>query len=77
MWAYLLERKKMKQIILNPVVVVSIDDEGKIFIDMMFENVDTIGEAMEDDGEFREVTDEERTFINEKVLPFIPKEINL
>ena len=77
MWAYLLERKTMKQIILNPVVVVSIDDEGKIFIDMMFENVDTIGEAMEDDGEFREVTDEERTFINEKVLPFIPKEINL
>jgi len=67
----------MKQIILNPVVVVSIDDEGKIFIDMMFENIDTIGEVMEDDGEFREVTEEERTFINEKVLPFIPKEINL
>lgn len=67
----------MKQIILNPVVVVSIDDEGKIFIDMMFENIDTIGEVIEDDGEFREVTEEERTFINEKVLPFIPKEINL
>lgn len=77
MWTYLLERKTMKQIILNPVVVVSIDDEGKIFIDMMFENIDTIGEVIEDDGEFREVTEEERTFINEKVLPFIPKEINL
>jgi hypothetical protein len=65
----------MKQIILSPVVVVSIDDEGKISIDMMF--ADSIGEVMEDDGEFREVTEEERTFINEKVLPFIPKEINL
>ena len=75
MWTYLLERKTMKQIILSPVVVVSIDDEGKISIDMMF--ADSIGEVMEDDGEFREVTEEERTFINEKVLPFIPKEINL
>jgi hypothetical protein len=42
---------------------------------MMF--ADSIGEAMEDDGEFRAVTEEERTFIDEKVLPFIPKEINL
>lgn len=75
MWAYLLERKTMKQIILSPVVVVSIDDEGKISIDMMF--ADSIGEALDEDGEFREVTDEERTLINEKVLPFIPKEINL
>ena len=75
MWAYLLERKTMKQIILSPVVVVTIDDEGKISIDMMF--ADSIGEAIDDDGEFREVTVEERTFINEKVLPFIPKEINL
>lgn len=75
MWAYLLERKTMKQIILSPVVVVTIDDEGKISIDMMF--ADSIGEAMEDDGEFRAVTEEERTFIDEKVLPFIPKEINL
>lgn len=65
----------MKQIILSPVVVVSIDDEGKISIDMMF--ADSIGEALDDDGEFREVTDEERTLINEKVIPFIPKEINL
>lgn len=65
----------MKQIILSPVVVVTIDDEGKISIDMMF--ADSIGEAMEDDGEFRAVTEEERTFIDEKVLPFIPKEINL
>lgn len=75
MWAYLLERKTMKQIILSPVVVVTIDDEGKISIDMMF--ADSIGEAMEDDGEFRAVTEEERTFIDEKVIPFIPKEINL
>jgi hypothetical protein len=75
MWAYLLERKTMKQIILSPVVVVTIDDEGKISIDMMF--ADSIGEVMEDDGEFRAVTEEERTFIDEKVLPFIPKEINL
>jgi hypothetical protein len=75
MWAYLLERKTMKQIILSPVVVVSIDDEGKISIDMMF--ADSIGEALDEDGEFREVTDEERTLINEKVIPFIPKEINL
>ena len=65
----------MKQIILSPVVVVTIDDEGKISIDMMF--ADSIGEAMEDDGEFRAVTEEERIFIDEKVLPFIPKEINL
>jgi hypothetical protein len=65
----------MKQIILSPVVVVTIDDEGKISIDMMF--ADSIGEAMEDDGEFRAVTEEERTFIDEKVIPFIPKEINL
>jgi len=65
----------MKQIILSPVVVVTIDDEGKISIDMMF--ADSIGEVMEDDGEFRAVTEEERTFIDEKVLPFIPKEINL
>jgi hypothetical protein len=65
----------MKQIILSPVVVVSIDDEGKISIDMMF--ADSIGEALDEDGEFREVTDEERTLINEKVIPFIPKEINL
>ena len=75
MWAYLLERKTMKQIILSPVVVVTIDDEGKISIDMMF--ADSIGEVMEDDGEFRAVTEEERTFIDEKVIPFIPKEINL
>lgn len=75
MWTYLLERKTMKQIILSPVVVVTIDDEGKISIDMMF--ADSIGEAMEDDGEFRAVTEEERTFIDEKVIPFIPKEINL
>ena len=75
MWAYLLERKTMKQIILSPVVVVTIDDEGKISIDMMF--ADSIGESMEHDGEFRAVTEEERTFIDEKVLPFIPKEINL
>ena len=75
MWTYLLERKTMKQIILSPVVVVSIDDEGKISIDMMF--ADSIGEALDEDGEFREVTDEERTLINEKVIPFIPKEINL
>ncbi len=65
----------MKQIILNPVVVVTIDDEGKIFVDMMFNN--SIGEAMDDDGEFREVTEEERIFIDDKVLPFITKEINL
>lgn len=65
----------MKQIILNPVVVVSIDDDGKIAVDMIFNN--SIGEAMDDDGEFREVTEEERVFIDDKVLPFIPKEINL
>lgn len=65
----------MKQIILNPVVVVTIDDEGKIFVDTMFNN--SIVEAMDDDGEFREVTDEERIFIDEKVLPFVQTELNL
>jgi hypothetical protein len=65
----------MKQIILNPVVVVTIDDEGKIFVDTLYSN--SIVEAMDDDGEFREVTDEERNFIDEKVLPFVQKEINL
>jgi len=65
----------MKQIILNPVVVVTIDDEGKIFVDTLYSN--SIVEAMDDDGEFREVTDEERNFIDEKVLPFVQKEISL
>jgi hypothetical protein len=65
----------MKQIILNPVVVVTIDDEGKIFVDTMFNN--SIVEAMDDDGEFREVTDEERIFIDDKVLPFVQTELNL
>lgn len=68
-------KKNMKQIILNPVVVVTIDDEGKIFVDTLYAN--SVVEAMDDDGEFREVTDEERNFLDEKVIPFIPKEINL
>lgn len=65
----------MKQIILSPVVVVTVDDEGKVAVDFIFSN--SIGEVMEDDGEFREATEEERVFIDDKVLPFIPKEINL
>jgi hypothetical protein len=65
----------MKQIILNPVVVVTIDDEGKIYVDTMFNN--SIVEAMDDDGEFREVTDEERIFIDDKVLPFVQTSLNL
>ena len=65
----------MKQIILTPVVVVSIDDDGKIAVDMMFQN--SIGEAIDDDGEFREATEEERIFIDSNVLPFIQTSINL
>lgn len=65
----------MKQIILTPVVVVSIDDDGKIAVDMMFQN--SIGETIDDDGEFREATDDERRFIDDKVLPFIQTSINL
>lgn len=65
----------MKQIILTPVVVVSIDDDGKIAVDMMFQN--SIGEVIDDDGEFREATDEERIFVDNKVLPFIQTNINL
>lgn len=64
----------MKQIILTPIVVVTIDDDD-ITVDMNFYS--SIVEAMDDGGEFREVTDEERTFIDERVLPFIQKEINL
>jgi hypothetical protein len=64
----------MKQIILTPIVVVTIDDDD-ITVDMNFYS--SIVEAMDDDGEFREVTDEERNFIDERVLPFIQKEINL
>ncbi len=64
----------MKQIILNPTVVVTID-EGDITVDMDFYS--SIVEAMDDDGEFRDVTDEERKFIDERVLPFIPTELNL
>ena len=64
----------MKQIILNPTVVVTIDDDD-ITVDMNFYS--SIVEAMDDDGEFRDVTDEERKFIDEKVLPFIQTEINL
>lgn len=64
----------MKQIILTPIVVVTIDDDD-ITVDMNFYS--SIVEAMDDGGEFREVTDEERIFIDERVLPFIQKEINL
>jgi hypothetical protein len=65
----------MKQIILCPIVIVTVDDEGKIFVDMNFYS--SISEAMDDDGTFRDVTDEERIFIDDKVLPFITKSIDL
>jgi hypothetical protein len=64
----------MKQIILNPTVIVTIDDND-ITVDMDF--CSSIVEAMDDDGEFREVTEEESKFIDERVLPFIQTEINL
>jgi hypothetical protein len=56
-------------------VIVTVDDEGKIFVDMNFYS--SISEAMDDDGTFRDVTDEERIFIDDKVLPFITKSIDL
>jgi hypothetical protein len=65
----------MKQIILCPIVIVTVNDEGKIFVDMNFSS--SISEAMDDDGSFRDATDEERIFIDEKVLPFITKSIDL
>ena len=65
----------MKQIILCPTVVVTVDNDGKIFIDMNFNS--SISEAMDDDGNFRDVTDAERIFIDEKVLPFIQTSIDL
>ena len=65
----------MKQIVLCPIVIVTVDDEGKIFVDMNFSS--SISEAMDDDGEFRDVTDDERIFIDDKVLPFITKSIDL
>jgi hypothetical protein len=65
----------MKQIVLCPIVIVTVDDEEKIFVDMNFYS--SISEAMDDDGNFRDVTDEERIFIDEKVLPFITKSIDL
>ena len=65
----------MKQIILCPIVIVTVDDEDKIFVDMNFSS--SISEAMDNDGSFRDVTDDERTFIDEKVLPFITKSIDL
>ena len=58
----------MKQIVLCPIVIVTVDDEEKIFVDMNFYS--SISEAMDDDGEFRDVTDDERIFIDDKVLPF-------
>lgn len=69
------EHKIMKQIILCPIVIVTVDNEDKIFVDINFSS--SISEAMDDDGNFRDVTDEERTFIDEKVLPFITKSIDL
>lgn len=65
----------MKQIVLCPVVIVTIDDEEKISIDMNFYS--SISEAMDDNGEFRDVTDDERIFIDDKVLPFIQTSIDL
>ena len=65
----------MKQIVLCPIVIVTVDNEDKIFVDMNFSS--SISEAMDDDGKFRDVTDEERIFIDEKVLPFITKSIDI
>jgi len=65
----------MKQIVLCPIVIVTVNDEGKIFVDMNFNS--SISEAMDDDGTFRDVTDEERILIDDKVLPFITKSIDL
>lgn len=65
----------MKQIVLCPIVIVTVDDEEKVFVDMNFYS--SISEAMDDDGEFRDVTDDERIFIDDKVLPFITKSIDL
>ena len=65
----------MKQIVLCPIVIVTVDNEDKIFVDMNFSS--SISEAIDDDGKFRDVTDEERIFIDEKVLPFITKSIDI
>ena len=69
------EGKVMKQIVLCPIVIVTVDNDGKIFVDMNFSS--SISEAMDDDGEFRDVTDDERIFIDDKVLPFITTSIDL
>lgn len=64
----------MKQIILAPTIIVTVQDNGEIVIDTEFSN--SLVEV-EEDGEFRDATEDERNLVDSVVIPYINKTTNL